>query len=160
MEDILLLTQAHQTHIWGCSPQHSITYPASCLFLGRDLYGRYGLWSLMQPFTLADKSKARERQKQKIVYNHGLNHESLSISTKGKGDQRVQNPSEILHVTNGTQADLTIGQRNKKKERYARKDKTRARREMPVGVSWCFPPLTGQCRGWMNCHWGCRPCVC
>ena len=52
--------------------------------------------------------------------------ESLSISTKGKGDKRGQNPSERLHGTNGTQADPTIGQsqRNKKKERHAGKDKT------------------------------------
>lgn len=28
-----------------------------------------------------------ERQKQNIVYNQGLNHESASISTEGKGDQ-------------------------------------------------------------------------
>lgn len=59
-----------------------------------------------------------------MVYKDGLNHESLSISTKGKGDQRVQTPSERLHGTNGTQAELTIGQRNKKKERCTRKDKT------------------------------------
>lgn len=59
-----------------------------------------------------------------MVYNQGLNHESTSISTKGNGDQRTQNPSERLNGTNGIQAHPTIGQRNKVKERHARKDKT------------------------------------
>lgn len=67
-----------------------------------------------------------ERQKQNAVYNQGLNHESASISTEGKGDQGDQNPSERFHGTNGTRADPAIGhsQSNKRKERHARKDKT------------------------------------
>lgn len=50
----------------------------------------------------------------------------MSISTERKRDQGDQNPSEKLHGTNGTQADPVIGhsQRNKKKERHAREDKT------------------------------------
>lgn len=53
----------------------------------------------------------------KIIYSHGLNHEPVSISTEGKGDQGDQNPSEKLYGTNGTQADLVIGHKETKRKK-------------------------------------------